>query len=246
VETIKRASDVKGGYRPTVQEQAAIDSYTRRRASHTAPKMKVVKNGAGITLVPDHLERTVGVQLISEAIASNGFYFYHGLTQELANVAAKDQQIDEAKLNYMLSLVEGVKPRDQVESMLAAQMAAIHTAMMKCASELDQARDLLQKEFIGRALNKLARTFAAQMESLKHYRTGGEQKVTVQHVWVSEGGQAIVGNVTQSARGAPERPANVVPSVSEVAQPTTPIVEERDRGLIELRRRKIDGGRSAS
>jgi hypothetical protein len=29
---------------------------------------------------------------------------------------------------------------------------------------------------------RIARTFAAQVEALKRYRTGGEQKVTVQHV----------------------------------------------------------------
>jgi hypothetical protein len=38
------------------------------------------------------------------------------------------------------------------------------------------------------------------LEALKRYRSGGEQKVTVQHVSVSEGGQAIVGNVTQNPR----------------------------------------------
>ena len=41
------------------------------------------------------------------------------------------------------------------------------------------------------------------MEALKRYRTGGEQKVTVQHVTVSEGGNAIVGNVTQAASEPP-------------------------------------------
>jgi hypothetical protein len=52
----------------------------------------------------------------------------------------------------------------------------------------------------------IARTFATQMEALKRYRTGGEQKVTVQHVSVSEGGQAIVGNVTQApAKTAPKK-----------------------------------------
>ena len=35
-----------------------------------------------------------------------------------------------------------------------------------------------------------------QVEALKRYRTGGEQKVTVQHVTVNEGGQAIVGSVS--------------------------------------------------
>jgi hypothetical protein len=39
------------------------------------------------------------------------------------------------------------------------------------------------------------------MEALKRYRSGGEQKMTVQHVHVAEGGQAIVGNVSASASG---------------------------------------------
>jgi hypothetical protein len=34
-----------------------------------------------------------------------------------------------------------------------------------------------------------------QMEALKRYRTGGQQKVTVEHVTVNDGGQAIVGSV---------------------------------------------------
>jgi hypothetical protein len=42
---------------------------------------------------------------------------------------------------------------------------------------------------------------AAQVEALKRYRSGGEQKMTVQHVHVAEGGQVIVGNVSASAEG---------------------------------------------
>ena len=68
-----------------------------------------------------------------------------------------------------------------------------------------QERDL--KTFKGqghaeRALNKLARAFLSQMETLKRYRTGGEQKVTVQHVTVSDNAQAIVGNVSTGVAGA--------------------------------------------
>jgi hypothetical protein len=39
------------------------------------------------------------------------------------------------------------------------------------------------------------------METLKRYRTGGEQKVTVQHVTVNEGGQAVVGNLSHGGGG---------------------------------------------
>ena len=39
------------------------------------------------------------------------------------------------------------------------------------------------------------------MEALKRYRTGGEQKVTVEHVTVNAGGQAIVGQVSGGGSG---------------------------------------------
>jgi hypothetical protein len=40
------------------------------------------------------------------------------------------------------------------------------------------------------------------MEALKRYRSGGEQKMTVEHVHVHPGAQAIVGNVSRSGEGA--------------------------------------------
>jgi len=44
---------------------------------------------------------------------------------------------------------------------------------------------------------KLMRTFANQTEALGRYRGKGEQKMTVEHVHVYKGGQAIVGQVSQ-------------------------------------------------
>ena len=81
--------------------------------------------------------------------------------------------------------------------MLSAQMAAIHMATMRLVRQITQVETLPQQDSAERALNKLARTFTTQMEAFKRYRSGGEQKVTVQHMSVSDGGQAIVGNVTQ-------------------------------------------------
>jgi hypothetical protein len=44
--------------------------------------------------------------------------------------------------------------------------------------------------------NKLARTFAALTEALDRHRGKGQQRITVEHVNVHAGGQAIVGAVT--------------------------------------------------
>ena len=119
----------------------------------------------------------------------------------------------QAAYPFVLSVIKGIGPKDQLEMMLAAQMAAVHMAMMAFARRLAHADYVAQQDSAERAFNKLARTFASQMEALKRYRTGGEQKVTVQHVSVSDGGQAIVGNVTQSP---PKIPSDKPPPVSNV------------------------------
>lgn len=70
-------------------------------------------------------------------------------------------------------------------------------AMMRHSRLMAGVETIPQLDVQERVFNKLARTFAAQMEALRKYRHGGEQKVTVQHVQVSDGGQAIVGNVSR-------------------------------------------------
>ena len=97
----------------------------------------------------------------------------------------------------MLSLVRGINPKDETEALLAAQMAAIHNATMVAARRLNHVETIPQQDSASTMLNKLARTFAAQVEALKKYRSAGEQTIKVQHVTVNEGGQAIVGNVNQ-------------------------------------------------
>jgi hypothetical protein len=141
-----------------------------------------------------------------------------GLLTQLGR--ATGSKVHEADLNFMVSFINGIEPRDQVESTLAAQMATVHMAMMKSIQDLPLTKNLLQQDAAERAINKFARTFIAQVEALKRYRSGGEQKVTVQHVSVGDGGQAIVGNVTQNPREtAPDKASSSTraPAHSKVA-----------------------------
>ncbi len=102
-------------------------------------------------------------------------------------------------------MIKGIEPRDQIESMLAAQMAAVHVASMTMARHLAHAKTMPEEENAERAFNKLTRTFTDQVEALKSYRSKGEQKMTVQHVRLGEGGQAIVGNLNAPAEGVGAR-----------------------------------------
>ena len=109
---------------------------------------------------------------------------------------ASDEHPGNDERIFMLSVIRDLAPRDPVERMLAVQMAATHVATIRSARWLANTQNLPQVQAHYAGFNKLARTFAAQVEALRKHRTGGEQRVIVQHVNVSDGGQAIVGNVS--------------------------------------------------
>jgi len=111
-----------------------------------------------------------------------------------ANEASDKHPANDERM-FMLSIIKDMAPRDPVERMLAVQMAATHVATIRSARWLANTENIPQVQAHYTGFNKLARTFAAQVEALRKHRNGGKQTVTVQHVNVSDGGQAIVGNV---------------------------------------------------
>ena len=233
----------KQKYEPTEREKTALDRYhAQKAAAPAAPRMKVTNGKKAATIAPDHPDVPLAYALLKEALGTVSDDFINGLLGQLANAGSHRGQIDEGALNFMLSVVTGIKPKDQLEAMLAAQMAAIHTATMTFARRLANVENIVQQDSAERALNKLARTFAMQMEALKRYRTGGEQKVTVHHVSVNEGGQAIVGNVNQAAAGtAAEKPVTTTPALTDARQQAMPIIETPAQ-VVPLRTKKSDGG----
>ncbi len=190
-------------YEPTPQELVALEAYLNRtNKTPPSPRVKVSMKGDVAQTSPDHPDPLIGRALLMEAFGTTDPSFWEGILGQLANAGTHGRIGDERELNFMLSMVIGVEPRDQVEAMLATQMAAVHMAIMTFARRLANVENIPQQDSAERAFNKLARTFASQVEALKRYRTGGEQKVTVEHVTVNEGGQAIVGNVSHGGRGA--------------------------------------------
>ncbi|MHC4570794.1 MAG: hypothetical protein ACYS0C_01785 [Planctomycetota bacterium] len=100
--------------------------------------------------------------------------------------------------NYAMAILNGIQPQDEIEGMLAIQMIGVHNMGMKAMG----GAMLGGQTFEGKKANvsyatKMLRTFMMQMEALSKYRTGGQQKMVVGSVSVSEGGQAIVGTVNQ-------------------------------------------------
>ncbi|MBO9432571.1 hypothetical protein J7394_00030 [Ruegeria sp. R13_0] len=121
------------------------------------------------------------------------------LTQQSLKVLGKWEAGDGPQGNderdFMMSIISDLGPQDAIERMLAVQLAATHIATIRQAGWLAGSENQMQLDGRGNGYNKLARTFAAQVETLRKHRNGGKQTVTVQHVNVEDGGQAIVGNV---------------------------------------------------
>ncbi|KYG99253.1 hypothetical protein [Bradyrhizobium sp. DOA1] len=114
-------------------------------------------------------------------------------------VKNSSQEDRDKQLNATLAALAGIGPKDELEGMMAAQLIAAHNAAMECYR-----RAMIgEQTFEGRRENlaqasKLSRTYAALLEALNRHRGKGQQRVTVEHVHVHAGGQAVVGMVEPS------------------------------------------------
>ena len=199
----KPKKDLAAPYTPTPRELETLEAQRdRRQRTPPAPRLKMEKTKDGVFKVEiDHPDERTGARLLMESLGTGDVTFLNGFLSQVSNAAVKGKEADPEALNFMVATIAGMEPKDHVEAMLAAQMATVHAATMTFARRLAHVENIPQQDSASAAFNKLARTFAAQVEAFKRYRTGGEQRVTVEHVTVHEGGQAIVGNVTGGGRG---------------------------------------------
>ena len=129
----------------------------------------------------------------------------------LANQAAHalwvnpDATERDRQLSATVAALVGIEPRDELEGMIAAQLIAAHNAAMECyrRAMIEEQNFEGRRENLNQA-NKLSRTWATLLDALNKHRGKGQQKVTVEHVHVHAGGQAVVGNVERPGGGGEE------------------------------------------
>src|SRR6266516_5764710 len=138
--------------------------------------------------------------------------------------------------------------------MIAAQMLAAHNAAMECyrrAMLKDQPFEGY-RENLNQA-NKLSRTYALLLDALNRHRGKGQQKVTVDHVHVHSGGQAVVGMVETPGAGSQPKseekhgakqiahaPQHAMRSPNSEGEPV-PVTSNAERPLSDARR-NVAGG----
>jgi hypothetical protein len=112
--------------------------------------------------------------------------------------------------------------------MMAAQLIAAHNAAMECYRRgmIGEQTFEGRRESLAQA-NKLSRTFAALLETLNHHRGKGQQKVTVEHVHVHSGGQAVVG-VVERPGGGDRTKSEDQPHAKQIGHAPQPEVRRAD------------------
>lgn len=123
-----------------------------------------------------------------------------------------------------IDAAESVKADNSMEKMMAHQLALAHEMVMKIGNAaMGEAWKIQQPTTHGNGLrpgaatelqrltNSVARLMGAYQQgmlAMQRLRTGGNQLVTVQHVNVGAGGQAVIGNVQAGGSRLPGEDSN--------------------------------------
>ena len=204
----KRNKETTAPSEPTPTEQTALDG-NRERKARRAPLVgvKVIKAEGGTTQIQvSHRDPTLAEPLLCEQFGTDISEFASLLVEQLGQLSVVKSEggetVSDKVLNAHIAMVRGIAPADEIEAMLACQMAAVHMLSMGAATSGYRGVNGERRDLALAQINKLTRTFTTQMEALKRYRSKGDQKVTVEHVHVHDGGQAVVGNVSQNRGNA--------------------------------------------
>jgi hypothetical protein len=203
--------------KPSPAEQRAIDDAVLRLAER-APRVDVLleHDGEGTVTVlgPNHSDHQGWLARLEDVFGTHGRAF---ATSQLHNLIVacqeKSGKIDQVKLNGMLAAIEGARPINEVQAMLAVQMAITHAAAVDILRRAQRVELISQTDSAGNLAVKLLRTYTMQVEALAKLQRGGEQIFKVVHV--HSGGQAIVGNVVSGATGTSGEPRGGAPHETE-------------------------------
>lgn len=175
------------------------------RTGGTQPSDQQIQQSAKTKEISELAERLVAKKM-TETFGTEDRALQDRLLCEAASAVSDFVGRELNTFDHLAAALRGIRPQDSLEGMLATQMVAVHTMAMTCmgrAARQDQS-DLAVEVNLNRA-TKLMRTFVTQTEALGRYRGKSEQRMLVEHVHVHEGGQAIVGQVSQNRKGKLEQ-----------------------------------------
>lgn len=200
-------TDSLPAYTPTPAEAEALvrhaERVKRRRKFPVFKTSSRADEPGVIQIIANHPDEPTAVAVQMDALGLGSQHEFASIMRGIANITAVKGQANANDMTEALALVVGLEPRDTLQAMLATQMAAVHLATIEAASRLQRSNSEPQVLAVTtKALHTLARTFAAQAETMKKLKSRGGQKVTVEHKHyhlapgaISGDAQAVLGDV---------------------------------------------------
>ena len=109
-------------------------------------------------------------------------------------IANRDGDDTGSALNKSITLIAASNPKNQLELMLATQLAMTHITLGKGARLLDHNyKDVQTINSLGNLYTKLSRLGIDQINTLERMKGKGQQKIIVEKVNIESGGQAAIG-----------------------------------------------------
>jgi hypothetical protein len=150
-------------------------------------------------------KREIQNKIISKATGTS-CHEYSELLISQAMAAIINHRGFTSSVNAIRGAMLDLNPRDAMEGMLCSRLIVLQNHLMDCLARAAPSKQTEQKTDlnINRA-TKLTRAFNETLEALSRYRRKGQQKITVQHVNVSDGGQAIIGDLRTGGGGSAKK-----------------------------------------
>jgi hypothetical protein len=189
---------------PGPRETAAIEhARARVKARKNRFALHEERKEGNVSLGPEHSDLEGYGKRLLDAFGTSSIDFAEMEARRLSKGLGQSNSApaDIKVLNSALAVVDGIQPENEVEAMLASQMAMTHALTMQAMMRAHWAEYQAEYQTAGNLAIKLSRTFTMQMEALSKLRRGGEQTVRVEHVHVHNGGQAIVGAISHPGGG---------------------------------------------
>jgi len=159
----------------------------------------------------------MGTLMLAQKLGNANIDFAN--VDEIIELSSFGREVSEDELNYVLSAIVGMRPQNPMQTLLAIQMVTNHKLLLENARQAASSTTLLERESALQAHHKLNRNSATLAEVFQRLQSGGQQ--AVQNVSISDGSQAIVGNVTQVR--------NELPPVAPPAVPDPELPDSQDR-----------------
>lgn len=180
-------------------EQKALEKWRERDKERVGPvKFKKIKEKT-VTHVEEDPDKFWPQMM--ETVGSPDIDFFKNILSQVSSTLPNGDSEDVS--NFITALMHGLKPKDETEGVLIAQMVGTHNLIMEYMKRamipgqyLEAANDYTNRAY------KLMNLFLKQVETLEKYRgKAAQQKVIVEHVHIHEGGQAVVGHIESKPRG---------------------------------------------